>query len=241
MRLPSTIILFMFIDIVNSTITGMPNRMTYIAAFSGLMMILPFTAEASVDGQADKSARRRSLISYSVSNNSWLALKGTTNINSFECLSAATDSRGYMLADASLSENKVGFTGADILLNVKSFDCKNALITRDMHNALGSSNNPEIEIKLLDAIIGETYWRSQEGSVMANILITINGISKTKELIIDWQRYSFEYRFEGTAELSMTEFDIDPPSPALGMVKVNDSITVSFNYSVKSEEISRLD
>lgn len=219
----------------------MPNIIIYLAAFSGILANFPFVAEASVDGQADKSARGRSIISYSVSNNSWLVLKGTTNINSFECLSAAANSRGYILADASLSENKIGFTGADILVNLESFDCKNALITRDMHNALGGSTNPGIEIKLLDAIIGDTDWHSQNGCVMANVLITLNGISKTKELIIDWQRYGFEYRFEGTAELSMTEFDIDPPSPALGMVKVNDSITVSFNYNVKSEEISRLD
>ena len=219
----------------------MTNIITYLAAFFWIMAISPFLAEASVDGQADKSARGRSIISYSVSNNSLLVLKGTTNMNSFECFSAAADSRGYILADASLSENKVGFTGADILVKVESFDCKNAFITRDMHNALGSSTNPGIEIKLLDAIIGDTDWYSQQGSVMANILITLNGRSKTKELVIDWQRYGFEYSFEGSAELSMTEFDIDPPSPALGIVKVNDNITVSFNYNVKSDYVSRLD
>ena len=183
----------------------------------------------------------RTVISYSVSNSSWLALKGTTNINSFECISAGPDASGLVFIEACLEQNRIDLSGAGTTVKVGSFDCKNPMITRDMQYALGGNEKPGIEIKLLDAIIGDTDWRSQEGSVMANILITINGISKTKELMVDWQRYGFEYRFEGSAELSMTEFDIDPPSPALGMVRVNDNITVSFNYNVKSDYVSRLD
>jgi len=220
----------------------MPNRIISIAAFSGLMMILPFTAEASVDGQADKSARVRTIISYSVSNNSWLSLKGTTNINSFECLSSNAVPNNNIIVKASHEKEKLSFSNAVILVEVGSFDCKNPLINRDMYKALGGTNDSFIEIKLLEVKPTSGNWYTHDGNLTASLEISINGISRIKEMKIDWQNAGgIEYHFIGRADISMSDFDIDPPSPALGMVKVNDSITVSFNYSVKSEEISRLD
>ena len=216
---------------------------TYMLTLIIPMMMLPFSANANGGNLSGEYITERSIISYSVSNKSWLSLRGTTNINSFECLSVRPDSKGYILADVNLNENRVDFSGADIVVNVGSFDCKNPHITRDMRKALGGGENSGIEIRLLDVKTGEQNWSSADGNIIANLLITINGVSKTKELDIDWQRQGFEYSFKGTADLSMIDFNIDPPSPliGLGLVRVNDRITVNFNYNVQSEEISRLD
>ncbi len=208
-----------------------------------LMMLLTFNATASGGNLSEENITERSIISYYVKNYSWLSLKGTTNINSFECFSVRPGSRGYLLADVNLNENRVDFSGTDVVVNVGSFDCKNPHITRDMHKALGGKGDSGITIRLLDIKTEEQNWSSVDGNIIANLLITINGVSKTKELNIVWQRQDLEYSFKGTADLSMIDFNIDPPSPAigLGLVRVNDNISVNFNYYVQSGEISRLD
>jgi hypothetical protein len=206
-----------------------------------LWLYYPLAANEGNHGGA--GAGERSIITYSVKNNSWLSLKGSTNVNAFECFSSNEFSNGYIFADAIVNEKRVDFTEANIEVNVSSFDCKNPLITRDMHKALGACQGSGIGIQLLSAETFETNWNDDKGNLLANILITINGISTKEKLNIEWQRQGFEYSFKGTADLSMIDFNIDPPSPAigLGLVRVNDKITVNFNYNVQSGEISRLD
>jgi hypothetical protein len=184
----------------------------------------------------------RNFIAYSVNNSSWLSLSGTTNVNTFECLSNGDNTNGFIMTDVTVEEGRIKFTDATISLNVNSFDCKNPLITRDMYKALGGGKDSKIEIRLLDAKPGEMVWYPSSGSILANVLITINGSSKKTELNISWQQTDgFEFEFEGTTDLSMSDFGIDPPSPALGLVRVDDKITVNFNYNVQTSVISRLD
>ncbi len=200
----------------------------------------PLAANEGKHGGA--GAGERSIITYSVKNNSWLSLKGSTNVNAFECFSRNQFANGYIFADAMVNEKRVDFTDANIEVNVSSFDCKNPLITRDMHKTLGACQGSGIGIQLLSAETFETNWNEDNGNLLANILITINGISRKEKINIEWQRNGgFEYHFEGTAELSMADFEIDPPSPAMGLVKVNENITVNFNYIVLTGRISRLD
>jgi hypothetical protein len=188
----------------------------------------------------DKS--ERDFISYSVKESSWLSLSGTTNINSFECLSSGEDTNGQILINLIEGGNTISFSDAGIVLEINSFDCKNQMITRDMHKALGGAGNSGIEIKLLDAVSGEMSWYSANGKIRTNIIIILNDISVSRELDIAWQRTGgFEYQFEGTTELLMSEFEIDPPSPALGLVKVDDKIVVNFNYNVQTSAISRIE
>jgi hypothetical protein len=188
----------------------------------------------------DKS--ERDFISYSVKESSWLSLSGTTNINSFECLSSGEDTNGQILINLIEGGNTISFSDAGIVLEINSFDCKNQMITRDMHKALGGAGNSGIEIKLLDAVSGEMNWYSANGKIRTNIIIILNDISVSRELDIAWQRTGgFEYQFEGTTELLMSEFEIDPPSPALGLVKVDDKIVVNFNYNVQTSAISRIE
>jgi hypothetical protein len=181
-------------------------------------------------------------ISYSVMESSWLSLSGTTNINSFECLSSGEDTNGQILINLIDGENSISFSDAGIILDINSFDCKNQMITRDMHKALGGSGNPGIEIKLLDAVSGHMNWYSANGKIRTNVIITLNDNSVTRELDISWQRTGgFQYQFEGSTELLMSEFEIDPPSPALGLVRVDDKIIVNFNYNVQTSAISRIE
>lgn len=206
-----------------------------------ILLAVPFSADGKDPG-ADNKHGERSYISYTVNNNSWLSLAGTTNFSTFECLSGSGLSSGYILTEADIDQNTINLTGARILVDVGSFNCKNPLISRDMYNALGGSKYPNIEIKLQDVIQDEGSFGSSAGTITANVIIILNGISRDTELNIGWHSTDgFEYHFKGSKELLMSDFGIDPPSPALGIVRVDDRITVYFNYVVHTGIISRMD
>lgn len=183
----------------------------------------------------------RNYIVYSVSNKSRTALSGTTNVNSFECISENAVSSGIVLTETEAGDNVINFSDASLVMDISSFDCRNPLITRDMYRALGGSDSG-IDIKLLDARLIGSSLTSSNGNFKANAEISINGQSNVVELEVDWQRpESMQYHFEGKTELSLSDFDIIPPSPAFGMIKVNDTITIHFNYIVEAGIFSRLD
>jgi hypothetical protein len=197
---------------------------------------------AAGDRPEIRTGSERNYIIYSVSKNSWTSLSGTTNINSFECVSEAGISNGVILTDSGPGDDRIVFSDAHILMEVNSFDCKNPLINRDMYKALGGDQNPGIEVRLLEAYFSEGNLSSLNGNFIADAIITINGQSNTMELMIDWYRSeAMEYHFKGRTDIAMSEFGINPPSPAMGLIKVNDKITVHFNYIVQPSVISRLD
>jgi|GEM_PF-776871 len=210
--------------------------------FLALAVTLFPGAENNVNTILMPADGERNMITYTLNNTSWLAISGTTNINSFECLSSNAVPNNNIIVTASHEKEKLSFSNALILVEVGSFDCKNPLINRDMYKALGGTNDSFIEIKLLEVKPTSGNWYTHDGNLTASLEISINGISRIKEMKIDWQNAGgIEYHFIGRADISMSEFDIDAPSPALGMVKVNDSITVSFNYKVRTDFTSRID
>ncbi len=207
-----------------------------------ILILLAPQLYAAEDRPETPAGGERNYIMYSVSKNSWTSLSGTTNINSFECVSEIGMSNGVILTDSEPGDERIIFSDAHLLMNVNSFDCKNPLINRDMYKALGGDQDSRIEVRLLEANFSEGNLSSLSGNFIADAIITINGKSNTIELMIDWYRSeAMEYHFEGRAEIAMSEFGINPPSPAMGLIKVNDMITVHFNYIVQPSVISRLE
>ena len=196
----------------------------------------------SMNARGNDNPRMRNYISYSVSNDSWISLSGTTNINTFECFSDAGINGGTVLTDPAPEENRVTFSGAGLVKEIRSFDCQNPLINRDMYRSFGKGDDAGIDIKLVDAGIAEGDLISESGNFIANTYVTINGQTRRVEIGIDWQSNGgMEYFFGGTAELAMSDFGIKPPSPMMGLIKVDDTITVRFNLIVQPDAISRLE
>ncbi len=218
------------------------KKYIYINTVLVLVFLFSFNQGANAGSSDVKNTEISSIISYSVNRNSWMALAGTTNINSFQCVAESGISNGVILVDFNPGEDLVNFSDAQLLIDISSFNCQNSRMKRDMYEALGGEENSRIEIKLIEAMLTNGNLSSDGGNFRTNAAITINGHTDTLELIIDWQRYeAMEYRFEGSADLNMSDFGITPPSPFLGLVKVNDEITVRFNYIVHPVAISRLD
>ncbi len=184
----------------------------------------------------------RSIIVYTINNNSWLTLSGTTNVNAFECRSGGAKTTGNLTVEAVFYDDRIALSDAVILVDISSFDCRNPLINRDMQRAMGGDNGSVIEIRVVEVGLHQDMENKDNGKITVNTCITINGITNRKELDVRWSReHDTGFRFEGSADLLMSRFGIDPPSPALGLVKVDDRIKIDFNYIVRPDMISGLD
>lgn len=173
--------------------------------------------------------------SYSVNPKSKVALTGTTNVNSYECVSNDSFTRGYLLADLLPGSNAIYFSEATLGLRVESFDCGNRLMNRDFHNALGAAINPFIEIELIEARALANSMPGDYGKIRIQLSLVVNGVSKQTDMIVDFSNINnSSYTISGSINLRLSDFKIDPPSPALGLVKVRDQVTINFNLQVET-------
>jgi hypothetical protein len=178
-----------------------------------------------------------SLYSYSVQEESWVSLSGSSNINTFECFSNSNISKGNLWVSVDETNNTISFTNALMSIGIRSFDCKNPILNKDLYKALGVDKNPNITLELLDAkqIFVRNINSSQFGRIMVSVAISLNNRCKTIDIPVDWQKQNpTSYRVTGSHEICMSDFGVIAPSPVFGLVKVNDVVSISFSMLVNA-------
>lgn len=197
-----------------------------------LICLMPFFAHAGSGNET--------MYSYQIGDGSWISLRGTTNINSYSCTSTGEIPRGYIMADILPGSNAIYFSDAFLDLRVPSFDCKNRLMNADLHEALGGDDNSYIKIKLLEARTKSNFKEGNQGQLITQVEIWINGKSKITDITVDYDQVTpYSFLITGSKDLKMSEFDITPPSPMLGMVKVHNQVTIHFHLIVETSLISQ--
>ncbi len=189
------------------------------------LFLLPFSLTASSG----------SFYSYSIHPDSRVVIQGTTNINQFACVSESDLPHGVFLAETSETHNAIAFSDAVLKLKVASFDCLNRRMNSDLQDAMGAPAHPEILIRLLEATPVENGASGENNQLLVKMSISLNGVVRNTQVVIEYNRVEpYLFSFVGSKELNMTDFNIDPPSPVLGLIKVHDNITIQFNLLVEA-------
>lgn len=176
-------------------------------------------------------------IRYSISEVSSVYLEGSTNVNRFSCNSIQAFSPATVDIQPNGNDHLLHFQNASIELVVQRMDCGNKGMNRDMQKALQSDQYPTIQIELQEVEM-DTASRgikaSQWTSILAHTRITIAGNSRP--IAINLYGIALkpnQYQFKGSKSLRMTDFGIDPPNALLGLVQVDDIISIHFDLLIE--------
>lgn len=195
---------------------------------SSLILFILFSLESAPTG---------SLLTYSIKDNSTITLSGSSNVNSFECTINSNLTNGYLSVNADKENGAVNFKNAFLKINVSSFDCKNPIMSRDLQKTLRADKYPLIEAELITAttFAGKSKPNASRGRIKTSVAITISGKCRIVDLVVDWQMISAtEYRFIGSKQLLMSDFEITAPSTAFGLIKVNNDIVINFDFTIQT-------
>jgi len=122
-------------------------------------------------------------------------------------------------------------TAVKVRVPVRSVDCGNSMMTNDLQEALKMEEHPEIQFELVHGTMGErvdtsAHWRR----VDALGSLTVAG---TKRLIrLDGAARALDqnhFRLRGCLPIQMTDFNVDPPSKAFGLIRVKNRVEVQFD------------
>lgn len=140
-----------------------------------------------------------------------VAIEVKTNVNSFTC---SCDETSFVCQD---------FTAVQKVLKlpVENFDCPKRMIEKDLVELFEAEKYPYISIEILD-------YKEYHGSISAEIKITIKKVSKVYELQLGETYDSEGFYITGSQLLDLTDYHIEPPVKALGLVKVKPVVAIEF-------------
>ncbi len=165
----------------------------------------------------------------SVASDSEVVISGTTNINSFNCR--------YNLQQLELpirmvydeQDDRILFQNAKLELANDCFDCGGKMINKDFRELLKTESHPQVELRLL--YVEPPKQETKEIEVGMEIIIA--GVARRYETYLKCEDQK-EICVNGTLELRLSDFGLEPPRKALGMIKVDNDIKV--NVSLVIEE-----
>ncbi len=159
---------------------------------------------------------------------SHLSIKGTTNINDFECEFNTLRFKNETFK-VYYTENGdiLHFKNSVLPLENVNFDCGNRKINKDFHELLKSEEHPEILLKL------KKIDMSGEGNSIVTIGFTIAGVNKDYKFPVEITRDQ-QLCFNGKLNLNIKDFNLEAPSKIFGLIVLDEEIEINFNLNIKT-------
>lgn len=157
---------------------------------------------------------------------SQLTITGDTNISKFSCSFNSELLPQNLEVTYSTNSSQIDLKNAVLVLNNNGFNCGNRQINNDFHSLLKTEEHPEIKLEIKRIILEDP------SKAKADVIISIAGKQN---------RYTIPVRvvsqpatcFEGSLELDIKDFSLEPPKKMFGIIKVKDDIVINFNLSVE--------
>ncbi len=190
------------------------------------------------------SQNTQSTVTYMPEELSRLWIEGRSNINEFECEA----NRYFGEATLVQSNEDLDFQQAaderlflQVEIDVDGFECGRSRMNRDLQDALRSDQFPEITFLFDSAeFIGFIEDEESENDIFeVEILGTLTVAGNTRNIQFVTQAYYLEpqrIRAIGKTTIRMTDFDVEPPTALMGLVKADDELTVNFDLVASETE-----
>ena len=167
---------------------------------------------------------------YTVEADSKLSIEGKSSVNDFSCILEDTISEDTLQFNTEVIDDEVFISGDSISLTINRFDCGKKGINRDFRKTLKSDVYPSIKLALLNLKIDDDM---QLPSLRAEVEIQIAGVKHIMELSFDnIEQNGKQTVVSGSKVLKMSDFELHPPSPLFGLIKVDDTLTIYFDLVI---------
>ena len=174
-------------------------------------------------------------MSYTIEPQSNLFIKGTTNINSFECV--ALDAFPVQQISGAIypAKKTAELKGAHIELTVRKLDCENSKINRDLCEALNEDQYPTIGIQIHTARLTTLDLTKTWIDIEVDATLTISGVAKRVKLQAKGKQLSpGSFQFIGEKHIKMSDFGVEPPTALFGLIQVDDEVSIHLDVVTRT-------
>lgn len=160
--------------------------------------------------------------------NSQLSIHGQTNVNNFTCLIGCYNSVDTLTYAYDKGTNRMVFAENDMIVPVYNFNCGNNLITKDFRSTVKADAYPYLTISFV------TLDKDQSLAKATAVMdINLAGVSKKVTVRFNMIRKGDFILLTGKHGVCFGDFQLQAPARMLGLVKVQDDLSVEFNLLIR--------
>jgi polyisoprenoid-binding protein YceI len=152
---------------------------------------------------------------------STVLIEGTSSLHDWEMQAKEVSGRFEINSDDQLENLRFNSTVTGLVSDKSK-------MTKLAHKALKSKEYSDI------TFISNRIVNSTDEEIKVSGILNISGISKEVELTLKRKTTENGIKLEGSYELKMTDYGIDPPKALLGAIKTANEITVTFSLVFES-------
>lgn len=164
-----------------------------------------------------------------------IIIHGKTNVNKFKCGLDQQALNDSIIVKNIWSNKQLDFEGLRLIYNIEDFECGLKLMDADFQKLLRSDEEPFLLLQLNSITLYPENDAFEELDVDAEVEIILAGVQRriTIPRVKVFNHSSAHMTLKGKKNLQMTEFELDPPTKFLGMIKVTDEIKIEFEIAMK--------
>jgi len=162
-----------------------------------------------------------------------LQVSGKTNVNRFVC-----QNRAYRGADTLVLQNggpaQPRFLQGRVALEADGFSCGNPVMTNDFQKTLQAKQHPHIVIALVSLERFPALACKNE-PIRSEMNIWLAGTARrvVMDCLIEGEP-SGVFHLRGSHCFQFSDFNLQPPSKMLGMIRVSETLDVNFHLVLRS-------
>jgi hypothetical protein len=165
-----------------------------------------------------------------VSSESKLYIKGTSNVNKFECHYDITNLNNPVPVKLTQNGQTLYFKNTKLILDSGCFDCGGKAINKDFKSILKANEYPNIVLNVIELNPVENDISKVE--VMLNIEIA--GIKKPYKMIANLSSHN-KYQISGKLKLNINDFNLESPKKMFGLIVVSEIIEINFEMKLQEK------
>lgn len=175
-----------------------------------------------------------SQVVYTPEPDSRLWIEGRSNVNQFECRADSYSGDATIYDEGNVNEQ----TEMNLEIEVAGFDCGRDRMNRDFRNALKASSFPKIIFRFGE-VLNMQPLADDDNTIRFNVMgyLTVAGV--TQQITFDMLGYFLSderIRAVGSKQIKMTDYEVEPPSAMLGLVKAENELTVHFDLLASRDQ-----
>lgn len=172
---------------------------------------------------------------YVPQDSSRLWITGRSNVNQFECEAREHRGEAFIFETTTMTGDTVSVdtdsTSIFLEIDVMGIECGRSRMNRDLQKALKADDFPHITFTF-DEIISINEGAGASNAVQLEVSGSLTVAGVTREVNVQLTGYTLEngrVRAAGNKQIRMTDFNVQPPTAMLGLVKAEDELTVHFD------------
>ena len=169
-----------------------------------------------------------------IQKNSSITINGTTNLVSFKLSQSGEKlTKRNFTINATQNQNKIVLSQNVQMISVRDFNSTNKLALRDFLKLVKADIYPTFHVKVNYFEIDPKIINRDISKANVSIDITITGKTKQYSIPITSNREGDSFILKGTEKLNIRDFGLSPPVEMMGLIKVNEWISIDFNIVCK--------